>query len=86
MNKKLVYQVGNNRKLYYDARPTKYQDLNRCCIISAQTGHSFVLFNFIAPREVLVLVSLLLVLLPCRVETRCYKITTTKVVLTAFTC
>jgi len=26
MNKKLVYQVGNNKKLYYDARPTKYQD------------------------------------------------------------
>jgi len=27
MNKKLVYQVGNNKKLYYDARPTKYQDI-----------------------------------------------------------
>jgi len=27
MNKKFVYQVGNNKKLYYDARPTKYQDL-----------------------------------------------------------
>jgi hypothetical protein len=26
MNKKLVYQVSNNKKLYYDARPTKYQD------------------------------------------------------------
>jgi len=26
MNKKLVYQVGNNKKLYYDARPTEYQD------------------------------------------------------------
>jgi len=26
MNKKFVYQVGNNKKLYYDARPTKYQD------------------------------------------------------------
>jgi len=25
MNKKFVYQVGNNKKLYYDARPTKYQ-------------------------------------------------------------
>ena len=24
MNKKFVYQVGNNKKLYYDARPTKY--------------------------------------------------------------
>jgi len=28
MNKKFVYQVGNNKKLYYDARPTKYQDLH----------------------------------------------------------
>jgi len=27
MNKKLVYQVGNNKKLYYDAQPTKYQKL-----------------------------------------------------------
>jgi len=27
MNKKFVYRVGNNKKLYYDARPTKYQDL-----------------------------------------------------------
>jgi len=27
MNKKLVYQVGNNKKLYYGARPTKYQDV-----------------------------------------------------------
>jgi hypothetical protein len=27
MNKKVVYQVGNNKKLYYDARPTKYQGL-----------------------------------------------------------
>jgi len=26
MNKKFVYQVGNNKKLYYDARPAKYQD------------------------------------------------------------
>ena len=26
MNKKLLYQVGNNKKLYYDAQPTKYQD------------------------------------------------------------
>jgi len=26
MNKKLVYQVGNNKKLYYGARPTKYQN------------------------------------------------------------
>jgi len=27
MNKKFVYQVrNNNKKLYYDARPTKYQD------------------------------------------------------------
>jgi len=25
MNKKFVYQVGNNKK-YYDARLTKYQD------------------------------------------------------------
>jgi len=25
MNKKLVYQFDNNKKLYYDARPTKYQ-------------------------------------------------------------
>ena len=25
MNKKFVYQVGDNKKLYYDARPTKYQ-------------------------------------------------------------
>ena len=25
MNKKFVYQVGNKKKLYYDARPTKYQ-------------------------------------------------------------
>jgi hypothetical protein len=32
MNKKFVYQVGNNRKLYYDARPTKYQD-NVACLI-----------------------------------------------------
>jgi len=29
MNKKLVYQVGNNKKLYYDARPTKYQDQHK---------------------------------------------------------
>jgi len=27
MNKKFVYQVGNNKELYYDARPTKYHDL-----------------------------------------------------------
>jgi len=27
MNKKFVYQVGNNKNLYYDAPPTKYQDL-----------------------------------------------------------
>ena len=27
MNKKLVCQVGNNKKLYYDARPTKYQHM-----------------------------------------------------------
>ena len=27
MNKKFVYQVGNNKKLYYDARATKYQDV-----------------------------------------------------------
>jgi len=33
--------------------------LIRCCIISAQTGHSFVLATFIAAREVLVLVLLL---------------------------
>ena len=26
MNKKSVYQVGNNKKLYYDAQTTKYQD------------------------------------------------------------
>jgi hypothetical protein len=27
MNKKFVYEVGNNKKkLYHDARPTKYQD------------------------------------------------------------
>ena len=26
MKKKFVYQVGNTKKLYYDARPTKYQD------------------------------------------------------------
>jgi len=26
MNKKFVYQVGNNKKLYYDAQPTRYQD------------------------------------------------------------
>jgi len=26
MKKKFVYQVGNNKKLYYDARPTKYQE------------------------------------------------------------
>jgi len=25
MNKKFVYQVGNNKKIYYDARLTKYQ-------------------------------------------------------------
>jgi len=30
MNKKLVYQVGNNKKLYYDARPTKFQDSVDC--------------------------------------------------------
>jgi len=28
MNKKFVYQVGNNKKSYYDARPTKYQKIN----------------------------------------------------------
>jgi len=28
MNKKFVYQVGNNKKLYYDAQPTKYQDIS----------------------------------------------------------
>jgi hypothetical protein len=29
MNKKFVYQVGNNKKkLYYDAWPTKYQDVH----------------------------------------------------------
>ena len=28
MNKKFVYQVGNNKKLYCDARPTKCQDFN----------------------------------------------------------
>jgi len=27
MNKKFMYQVGNNKKLHYDARPTKYQVL-----------------------------------------------------------
>jgi len=28
MNKKFVYQVGDNKKkLYYDARPTKYQNI-----------------------------------------------------------
>jgi len=26
MNKKFVYQVGNNKKLYCDAWPTKYQE------------------------------------------------------------
>jgi len=26
MNKKFVYQIGNNKKLYYDARPSKYQE------------------------------------------------------------
>ena len=26
MNKKFVYQVGNKKMLYYDARPTKFQD------------------------------------------------------------
>ena len=26
MNKKFVYQVGNNKKLYYETRPTKYQN------------------------------------------------------------
>jgi len=26
MNKKFVYQVGNNKKFNYDARPTKYQE------------------------------------------------------------
>jgi hypothetical protein len=25
MNKKFVYQFGNNKKLYYDAWPTEYQ-------------------------------------------------------------
>jgi len=30
MNKKFVYQVGNNKKLHYDARPTKYKDLSKC--------------------------------------------------------
>jgi hypothetical protein len=29
MNKKFVFQVGDNKKLYYDARPTKYQVLSR---------------------------------------------------------
>jgi len=28
MNRKFVHQVGNNKKLYYDARPTKYQDVH----------------------------------------------------------
>jgi len=37
MNKKFVYQVGNNKKkLYYDARPTKYQDL---CRTAAEIDH-----------------------------------------------
>ena len=31
MNKKFVYQVGNNKKLYYDARPTEYQDVLNTC-------------------------------------------------------
>ena len=26
MNKKFVYQVGNIKMLYYDARPTKYEE------------------------------------------------------------
>jgi hypothetical protein len=26
MNKKFLYEVGNNKMLYYDARPTKYQN------------------------------------------------------------
>jgi len=31
MNKKFVYQVGNNKKkLYYDAWPTRYQDVKFC--------------------------------------------------------
>ena len=29
MNKKFVYQVSNNKKLYYDARPIKYQEFVR---------------------------------------------------------
>jgi len=37
MNKKFVYQVGNNKKkLYYDARPTKYQDCHYVCSIKVQ--------------------------------------------------
>jgi len=33
MNKKFVYQVGNNKKkLYYDARPTKYQEMIETCL------------------------------------------------------
>jgi len=30
MNRKFVYQVGNKKKLYYDAWPTKYQGLDKC--------------------------------------------------------
>ena len=37
MNKKLVYQVGNNKKLYYDARPTKYQDQHKILWRNAPT-------------------------------------------------
>ena len=45
MNKKFVYQIGNNKKVYYDARPTKYQDqyrlnavLNSICHLLALLG------------------------------------------------
>jgi hypothetical protein len=37
MNKKSVYQVGNNKKLYYDARPTKYQGTNKLLICIGRT-------------------------------------------------
>jgi hypothetical protein len=37
MNKKFVYQVGNNKMLYYDARPTKCQDLYLFVLICNMT-------------------------------------------------
>jgi hypothetical protein len=30
MNKKSVHQFGNYKTLYYDARPTKYQEQHDC--------------------------------------------------------